>query len=69
MQRAGGFHSANDGRGLHVTNMPQNDNRANLSELTIRTDSYAGMSAAGHQPPEQWDEESGRYESDLNARK
>ena len=35
-----GFKSANDGRGLHVTKMPENDNRANLTDLTIRTSAF-----------------------------
>ena len=32
---------ADDGRGLHVTKMPENENKANLSELTIRTSQFA----------------------------
>ena len=32
--------SGADGRGLHVTKMPLNDNPANLSNLTIRTEMF-----------------------------
>ena len=38
MQR--GFQTKGDGRGLHVTKMPENDNRANLTDLTIRTSAF-----------------------------
>ena len=30
-----------DGSGIHIINMPENENRANLSELTIRTSQFA----------------------------
>ena len=35
-----GFHNPDDGRGLHVTKMPSNDNRANLTDLSIRTSAF-----------------------------
>ena len=35
-----GTFNRTDGRGLHVTKMPMNDNPANLSNLTIRTDAF-----------------------------
>lgn len=38
MQR--GFATVGDRRGLHVTKMPENDNRANLTDLTIRTSAF-----------------------------
>ncbi len=44
MQRAGGFKSGQDGRGLHVTKMPENDNKANLTDLTIRTSAFMSNS-------------------------
>ena len=35
-----GFHNPDDGRGLHVTKMPSNDNRANLTDLSIHTSAF-----------------------------
>ena len=35
-----GFAASRNGRGLHVTRMPENDNRANLTDLTIRTSAF-----------------------------
>ena len=36
-----GFNNGSaDGRGLHVTKLPENDNRANLTDLTIRTSAF-----------------------------
>jgi len=33
--------TAADKRGLHVTKMPENENKADLSNLTIRTSQFA----------------------------
>ena len=59
VQRAGGFGSANDGRGLHVTKMPENENRANLTDLTIRTENFMASERKSHAGHEMLDEESG----------
>lgn len=47
-----------DPRGLHVTKMPENEDRANLTDLTIRTSQFA-MSERndGNQSAEMMDEE------------
>ena len=55
-----------DQRGVHVTKMPDNENRANLTDLTIRTSEFAmstnrngGMNQSIE---EQYDEESKGYD-------
>ena len=63
MQRAGGFQRKNDGRGLHVTKLPQNDNRANLTDLTIRTDAFMGTERKDQSS--MMDEESGGFAVQL----
>ena len=55
-----GFHTANDGRGLHVTKMPENDNRANLTDLTIRTSAFMASERKENER-EMMDEESGGF--------
>ena len=54
-----GFHQ-NDGRGLHVTKMPENDNRANLTDLTIRTSAFMASDRKENER-EMMDEESGGF--------
>ena len=58
MKRTGGLKS--DGRGLHVTKMPENDNKANLTDLTIRTSAFMN-SERKEMSREIVDEESGGY--------
>ena len=54
-----------DQRGLHVTKMPDNENRANLTDLTIRTSEFAMSQRNGgmnQSIEEQMDEESKGYD-------
>ena len=62
MKRTGGLKS--DGRGLHVTKMPENDNKANLTDLTIRTSAFMN-SERKEMSREIVDEESGGYAAQL----
>ena len=48
-----GFHNPDDGRGLHVTKMPSNDNRANLTDLSIRTSAFMNTVRSDQAAPQQ----------------
>ena len=60
-----GFRSANDGRGLHVTKMPENDNRANLTDLTIRTSAFMHSDRKEDISSQMVDEENGGFAAQL----
>ena len=65
MRQSGGFNGGADGRGLHVTKLPENDNRANLTDLTIRTSAFM-QSERKEGPAEMIDEENGGFQASLH---
>ena len=56
--------SKSEARGQNITKMPENENRANLTDLTIRTSEFAmsERNAMNQSIEKQMDEESGGYE-------